>query len=64
MIRDWGNDERVFLRAFDLIEFKGDDLRKEPLIVLVTTRPARPRCGKSRRVVTSAASGRLPGALR
>jgi bifunctional non-homologous end joining protein LigD len=30
--RDWGNDERVFLRAFDLIELNGDDLRREPLV--------------------------------
>jgi bifunctional non-homologous end joining protein LigD len=32
LLRDWGNDERVFLRAFDLIELNGDDLRPEPLV--------------------------------
>jgi hypothetical protein len=32
LIRDWGNDEQVFLRTFDLIELNGDDLRREPLI--------------------------------
>jgi ATP-dependent DNA ligase len=37
LIRDWGNDERVFLRAFDLIELNGDDLRREPLICRKST---------------------------
>jgi bifunctional non-homologous end joining protein LigD len=32
LIRHWQNDERVLLRAFDLIELNGDDLRREPLI--------------------------------
>jgi bifunctional non-homologous end joining protein LigD len=32
LIRDWGNDENVFLRAFDLIELNGDDLLAESLI--------------------------------
>jgi bifunctional non-homologous end joining protein LigD len=32
LIRDWGNDELVILRAFDLIELNGDDLRREPLV--------------------------------
>ncbi len=32
LIRRWGNDGRAFLRAFDLIEINGDDLRREPLI--------------------------------
>jgi bifunctional non-homologous end joining protein LigD len=32
LIRDWGNDERVFLRALDLIELNGEDLRSESLI--------------------------------
>jgi bifunctional non-homologous end joining protein LigD len=37
LIRDWRNDERVFLRAFDLIELNGDDLRREPLICRKST---------------------------
>ena len=32
LIRYRRHDERVFLRAFDLIELNGDDLRKEPLV--------------------------------
>jgi bifunctional non-homologous end joining protein LigD len=32
LIRDWRNDERVFLRAFDIIELNGNDLRPEALI--------------------------------
>jgi bifunctional non-homologous end joining protein LigD len=32
LIRDWGNDEKVFLRAFDLIELNGEDLRRESLM--------------------------------
>jgi ATP-dependent DNA ligase len=36
LIRHWGNDQRVFMRAFDLIELNGDDLRNESLI---TARP-------------------------
>ena len=32
LIRHWQNNERVFLRAFDLIELNGDDLRNEPLV--------------------------------
>jgi ATP-dependent DNA ligase len=37
LLRDWGNDARVFLRAFDLIELNGDDLRREPLICRKST---------------------------
>jgi bifunctional non-homologous end joining protein LigD len=29
-LRYWRDDSRVFLYAFDLIEFNGDDLRREP----------------------------------
>jgi bifunctional non-homologous end joining protein LigD len=32
LIRHWGNDARAILRAFDLIELNGDDLRSEPLV--------------------------------
>ena len=32
LIRHWRNDERVFLRAFDIIELNGDDLRREALV--------------------------------
>ena len=32
LIRHRRHDERVFLRAFDIIEINGDDLRREPLI--------------------------------
>ena len=32
LIRYRRHDERVFLRAFDLIEFNGDDLRREALV--------------------------------
>jgi ATP-dependent DNA ligase len=32
-----GHDEFVFLRAFDLIELNGDDLRREPLICRKST---------------------------
>jgi bifunctional non-homologous end joining protein LigD len=32
LIRDWGNDEQEFLRALDIIELNGDDLRPEALI--------------------------------
>jgi bifunctional non-homologous end joining protein LigD len=31
LLRDWARDERVFLRAFDLIELNGDDLRHTPI---------------------------------
>jgi bifunctional non-homologous end joining protein LigD len=31
LIRHWGNDERVFIRAFDIIELNGDDLRRDAL---------------------------------
>ena len=32
LIRYRRHDERVFLRAFDIIELNGDDLRREPLV--------------------------------
>jgi bifunctional non-homologous end joining protein LigD len=37
LIRHHGHNDHVFLYAFDLIELKGDDLRRDPL------RSARPR---------------------
>jgi bifunctional non-homologous end joining protein LigD len=37
LIWDWDHDEQVFLRAFDLIELNGDDLRREPLICRKST---------------------------
>jgi ATP-dependent DNA ligase len=37
LIRDWGNDEKVFLRAFDLIELNGDDLRRDALVIRKAT---------------------------
>jgi ATP-dependent DNA ligase len=37
LLRDWRNDEQVFLRAFDLLELNGDDLRHEPLICRKST---------------------------
>ena len=32
LIRHWGNDDRAIMRAFDIIELHGDDLRHEPLV--------------------------------
>jgi ATP-dependent DNA ligase len=32
LIRVWGNDEKVLLRAFDLLELNGEDLRNDSLI--------------------------------
>jgi bifunctional non-homologous end joining protein LigD len=37
LLRDWGHDEFVFLRAFDLLELNGDDLRGEPLVCRKST---------------------------
>ena len=37
LIRHHRNDDRVFLYGFDLIEFNGDDLRRDPLQVRKAT---------------------------
>jgi bifunctional non-homologous end joining protein LigD len=37
LIRRWHTDASVFMWAFDLIEFNGDDLRRDPLVVRKAT---------------------------
>jgi bifunctional non-homologous end joining protein LigD len=37
LIRRWHTDASVFMWAFDLIEFNGDDLRRAPLVVRKAT---------------------------
>jgi bifunctional non-homologous end joining protein LigD len=37
LIRDWGNDDKVFLRAFDILELNGDDLRRDALVTRKAT---------------------------